>query len=111
MLQLLHMNVVKVDRDVAHVAYFCKCFQCYVARVLKNVFRPMLQLVFYQYVAYIYTHVASVLFGCCICFTHILQVFYLDVAYVSHICCDSMFQMFHYVRHMLHPSVSRRHGE
>ena len=29
-----------------------------------------------------HTYVASVLSGCCICFTHMLQVFYLDVAYV-----------------------------
>jgi hypothetical protein len=42
-----------------------------------------------------HTHVASVLSGCCICFTHMLQVFNLDVAYVSHICCNSIFQMFH----------------
>ena len=42
-----------------------------------------------------HTHLASVLSGCCICFTHMLQVFYLDVAHVSHICCNIMFQMFH----------------
>jgi hypothetical protein len=42
-----------------------------------------------------HTHVASVLSGSCICFTHMLQVFNLDVAYVSHICCNSIFQMFH----------------
>ena len=29
-----------------------------------------------------HTYVASVLSGCCICFTHMLQVFYLDVANV-----------------------------
>ena len=42
-----------------------------------------------------HTHLASVLSGYCISFTHMLQVFYLDVAYVSHICCNIMFQMFH----------------
>jgi hypothetical protein len=31
------MDVAKVDRDVAHVAYFCKYFQWYVASVLKNI--------------------------------------------------------------------------
>ena len=31
-----------------------------------------------------HTHVASIFSGCCICFTHMLQVFYLDVAYVFH---------------------------
>ena len=39
------------------------------------------------------------LFGCCICFTHMLQAFYLDVAYVLHgfqvfyMCVLQMFQM------------------
>jgi len=32
---------------------------------------------------------------CCVCFTHMLQVFYLDVVCVSHICYNSMFQIFH----------------
>jgi hypothetical protein len=32
------MDVAKVDRDVAHVAYFCKCFQWYVASILKKCF-------------------------------------------------------------------------
>jgi hypothetical protein len=41
------------------------------------------------------TYVASVLSVCCICFTHMLHVFYLDVAYVSHICCNSIFQVFY----------------
>jgi hypothetical protein len=62
------------------------------------------------------TYVASVLSGCCICFTHILQVFYLDVAYVSHMCCNTIFKCFICVRRMLHPvfyvaSVLRGHGE
>jgi hypothetical protein len=30
-----------------------------------------------------------------ICFRRMLQAFWLDVAYVSHIYCKSMFQMFH----------------
>jgi hypothetical protein len=52
----------KVDRDIAYVAmaiHICsKCFICF--------FRRMLQMC---------------LFGCCICFTHMLQLFYLDVAH------------------------------
>jgi hypothetical protein len=35
MLQLVHMDIAKVDRDVAHVAYFYKCFQWYVPRFWK----------------------------------------------------------------------------
>jgi hypothetical protein len=53
-----------------------------------------------------HTYVASVLSECCIYFTHMLRVFYLDVAYVSHICCNIMFQMFICVRRILHLSVS-----
>jgi hypothetical protein len=38
---------------------------------------------FYLDIAYVQTYVASILFECCICFTHMLQVFHLDVvAYV-----------------------------
>jgi hypothetical protein len=69
MLQLLHMDVAKVDRDVAHFTYFCKCFPLYVASILKKYF---------------------------IYFRHMLQqVFYLDVTYILHKCCNSMYQMFH----------------
>jgi hypothetical protein len=35
-LQLLHMDLAKVDGDVAHVAFVCKCFQWYVASILKK---------------------------------------------------------------------------
>jgi hypothetical protein len=56
------MDITKVDWDVAHVAYFGKCFQCYVASILKkNVFRCTLQQVFYLDVAMFHAHVASVL--------------------------------------------------
>jgi hypothetical protein len=48
---------------------------------------------------------SSVLCRCCICFTHMLQVFYLNVKYVSHICCNNIFKCFIYVRCMMHPSV------
>ena len=71
MLQVFHVDVAKVDQDVAYVAMAihvcCKSliqtfqlFQIYVSRVLSR---------------------------CCICFTLMLQVFHPDVAYVSHICC------------------------
>ena len=64
---MFHMDVVKVDQDAAYVAivvHVCAkvCYQCFIC-----VFQM---------------HVASVLYGCCICFTHTLHVFYLDVAYV-----------------------------
>jgi hypothetical protein len=63
---LLYMDVAKVDRDVKYVAYFCKCFQCYVASLLKNIFLDI----------------------CCNkCFMWMLHMlFYLDIVYVSHTC-------------------------
>jgi hypothetical protein len=67
-LQLFHMDVAKVDRDVAYVAMAIHlCCKASVSNVSCDFFRHMLQ-VFFS--------------GCCICFTHMLQVFYLDVAYV-----------------------------
>ena len=68
MLQVFHVDVVKVDRNVAYVAMAihicCKC--------LFQMFHLF--------------------------FIRMLQMFYLDVAYVAlaiHICCKRMFQMFH----------------
>jgi hypothetical protein len=52
-------------------------------------------------------YVASVLSGCCICFTHMLHVFYLDVAYVLPYVATICFKCFIYVRRKLHLSVSR----
>jgi hypothetical protein len=54
MLQVLHLDVVKVDSDVAlHVASVC-----------SNCFRSMF-----------HSYVASVLSSCCICFTMATNVF------------------------------------
>ena len=76
---MLHTDVAKVDWDVAHVALNVSEVHC------KCLFK-----MFHLFQAYV---VVSVLSGCCICFTHMLQVFYLDIAYVSHICCNSMFHL------------------
>jgi hypothetical protein len=45
---------------------------------------------------FFYTFVVSVLFGCCICFTRMLQVFYLDVTYVCNVFLEfsSVLQVF-----------------
>jgi hypothetical protein len=55
-----------------------------------------------------HTYVASVSSGCCICFTHMLQVFHLDAAYVLqwlHTCfprvLDVYFKCFNSFEHML----------
>jgi hypothetical protein len=88
---VFYMGVVIVDQDVAHVAivvYIC-CKRLF--QLFHMFFICMLQVC---------------LFRCYICFTHMLQVFYLDVAYVlqwffqvfSRIFCKyfrHMFQVFH----------------
>jgi hypothetical protein len=71
MLQVFHMDVAKVDRDVAYnVASFCsQCFICFPDVCCKCV---------YLDVAYV---------------SHMLQVFYLDIVYVSAMV-SSVFQVF-----------------
>jgi hypothetical protein len=66
MLQLFHFDVAKVDQGMLH---------------MLQVFQK---------------HVASVCLKCFICFqTYVAIVFYLDVANVSHICCQLQSWMFH----------------
>jgi energy-converting hydrogenase Eha subunit C len=71
MLQVFHMDVVKVDRDVA-----------YVASVLEACCKRLFEMfhLFQMYVA---------------------SILYLDVAHISHICCKSMFKMFQLFHLML----------
>jgi hypothetical protein len=66
MLQVFHVDVVKVDRDVAYVAMAIHICCKRLFQMVHRFFRRILQIY---------------LFGCCICFTHMLQVFYFDVAY------------------------------
>ena len=61
------MDVAKVDRDVAYVG------------MVVHVCCKLLFSMFYLF----FRHMLQVcLSACCICFTHMLQVFYLTVAYV-----------------------------
>jgi hypothetical protein len=103
------MDVATVERDVAHVAYFCKCFKGMLqafAQNVSSVFICMLWQVFYLDVAYIlhtcckcfiwmlhmfHTHVASVLSGCCICFMHMLQQYVSNVSSLLDVCCIHVF--------------------
>jgi hypothetical protein len=66
MLQVFHLDVTKVDRDVS-----------YVAMVVETCCKRLFQMfhLFFKCMLQVY------LFGSCICFTHTLQVFYLDAAY------------------------------
>ena len=64
---MFHTDVVKVDRDVAYVAMVVLVCCELLFSMFHLFFRHMLQVC---------------LFRCCICFTHMLQVFYLDIAFV-----------------------------
>jgi hypothetical protein len=67
MLQVFHMDIAKVDQDVAYVAMVIHICCKLMFSMFYLFFRRMLQVC---------------LFGCYICFTHMLQVFYLDLTYV-----------------------------
>jgi hypothetical protein len=67
MFQLFHVDVAKVDQNIAYVAIVVHVCYKRLFPMFHLFFRCMLQVR---------------LSGCCICFTHMLQVFYLDVAYV-----------------------------
>jgi hypothetical protein len=69
MLQLFQMNFTKVDRNVVYVAMAVHV--CY-----KGLF-SMFDLCFWMYC------LQACLSGCCIRFTHMLQVFCLGIAYVA----------------------------
>jgi hypothetical protein len=84
MLQVFRLDVAKVDRDVAYVAMAIHvCFKC----------------MFQMFHLFFYMFIASVSSRCCICFTRMLQLFYLDVAYVCNgfqefSCFLQVFQLF-----------------
>ena len=97
-LQLFHADVAKVDRDVPYVAMVVHVCCKRLFPMFHLFFRCMLQVC---------------LSGCCICFTHMLQVFYLDVAYVCNgfqaffrCFCSSVSSIFRRILQLLHRDVS-----
>jgi hypothetical protein len=67
MLQIFHLDIARVDHNVTHVAMAIHvCFKC----------------LFQMFHLFFHTFVVTVSSGCCICFTYIMQVFFLDVIYV-----------------------------
>jgi hypothetical protein len=74
------MDVAKVDRDIAYVVMVvhvcCKCL----FPMFHLCFRTYVVSVFIWMLYMFHKYIASVSSGCCICFTHMLQVFYLDIA-------------------------------
>jgi hypothetical protein len=95
---LFHLDVAKVDPDVAHVTITihvcCKCmsqmFQLFLKVCSKCVFQMF------------HLDVACVSSGCCICcskYTRMLQFTYFGtyIAVAIHICCKHMFFIFYLV--------------
>ena len=82
-LQVFHLDVAKVDLDVAYVAMAIHaCVEGHVSSVL-SVFRRMLQ-VFYLDVVYDANgYVASICCECFICFRCMLQLFHLSIIKVN----------------------------
>jgi hypothetical protein len=105
MLQVLYIDVAKIDQDVAHVVMAIHvCFKC-----MFQIFH-----LFQMYVASsfskccksrsdccIYMHAASICFKCFQVFhTHVLQVFHLDVACICN-GFSNVFRRFRkYFRHL-----------
>jgi hypothetical protein len=90
MLQVFHMDVVKVDRDVAYVAMVVHLCCKHLWPMFHLFFRCMLQ----EYLSRYF-----------ICFIHMLQVFYLDVVYACH-GFKCFFLLFLQVFHMHVLSIS-----
>jgi hypothetical protein len=67
-LQVFHADAAKLDWDIANVAM--------VVHIICS------KLLFSKFHLFFRRTLQVCLFGCCICFTYMLQVFYLDVAYI-----------------------------
>jgi hypothetical protein len=93
---VFYMDVAKVDQDVADITKVDRdvAYVTMVVHICCKRLSPMFHLFFIRMLQ-------VCLCGSCICFTHILQVFYLDVAYV----CNG-FQVFLLVFQMHFSSVS-----
>jgi hypothetical protein len=98
MLQVLHINVASVNRDVAHVAYVASVSDEY----CKFVLDVRCKRFFYLDVALFHTYVARVCSKYFICSNLILQqvfscyklqIFY-PVIVAIYVCCKCMFQIF-----------------
>jgi hypothetical protein len=92
---VLYIDVIKVDRDVAHVAYIAsvsdKCCKRFDLDVALHILHTYVVRVCFKCFIY-FSFMLQQVFSCCK-----LQVFYLDVAYVAvaiHVCYKCMFQMF-----------------
>jgi hypothetical protein len=71
------------DLDIAHVSNI----------YYKNMFQMFKLFQFYVTVNVFMLQVANVLSGCYMCFTHMLQVYVLDVSSVAYVCCIKVFHV------------------
>ena len=101
---MLHVDVAKVDRDVASVASVSEACCKHLFKMFNIFLDVCLKSVFYLDVAYVshmlqeYVPMISAISVLCYskCFNVCkLQVFDLDVVYVSHICFKCMFHIFY----------------
>jgi hypothetical protein len=91
MLQAFHLDVAKVDLDIA---YICKCFRCfdtYVASILSGCFYmfAMATQVFSSFFC-VFASVSDVCCKCFSCFSRLLQVFHLHVTKVGRVLEDPL---------------------
>jgi hypothetical protein len=93
MLQVFHPDVAYIAMAI-HV-----CCKCIVPNVLAV--SDVRCKCFIWLLHMFHTYVVSVLSRYCICFTHMLQVCYLDGACVSHIFCKCFIWICIYLTHML----------
>jgi hypothetical protein len=84
--------------DVAYVSHICYICFIWMLRMFAKVFKCFLVCLFQVF----QKHVASVCFKCFSCFRHMLQVFYLNVAYVASICSKCFIYFIRTLQQVLH---------
>jgi hypothetical protein len=74
----------------------------------KSMFEMFLPFQSYVVISVFMLQVTSVLFGCCICFTHIFQVYVSNVSSASDVCCIQMFNILEVENHEAWPGCQAR---
>jgi hypothetical protein len=94
---VFRMNVAKVDQDVAYVAIGVHLCCKHLSPMFHLFFRYLLQVCFIWMLHMVHTYIASVLFGCCVCFamatdvfSWCFQMYVTSVSIVSDVCCSGL---------------------
>ena len=99
MLQWLYMYVASVYLQcfICFSDVCCKCAYldaAYVSHICcKSMFEIFQPFQSYVAISIFMLQVATVLSRCCICFTHMLQVYVLNVSFASDVCCIQVFHV------------------